>query len=337
MFLKKNYPIINIVSRINDKIIIADPDYKRGLIWDNIQQSRFIESILLGLPIPSLFFEIDDQGRWIVIDGTQRLMTIKKLFDSNLVLTDLQLLKKIEKQNFEELPNHFKHRLEDYSIETVVVDLDIPEQIKLALFERLNLSGANISSQELRNYFYRKTSFPLLRKLHQYIENKIEFTLHREPRLIPGWVRSVEKSHAESDEFILKMLSFYFVSEKKCNIKKLGIAELDYMMKLIENEDDERLIFWFSEQCAKINSAFENKGIVRVFKYDNKIKNSANREDNRFFRMGAFLIFFGVVCSLPDRKLQKNINQIIKSVKRMAKVQMLSPFEAINQIIKGLK
>ena len=47
-FDKKNYPIINIISRINDKTIIADPDYKRGLIWDERQQSRFIESLLLG-------------------------------------------------------------------------------------------------------------------------------------------------------------------------------------------------------------------------------------------------------------------------------------------------
>ncbi len=315
-FDKKSYPIINIVSRINDKIIIADPDYKRELIWDSRQQSKFIESILLGLPIPPLFFEIDYQGKWLAIDGTQRLMTIKRLFDNNLVLGNLQFLKEMEKCRFDDLPDNYKHRLEDYGIETVVVDLDISEQMKSALFERLNISGANISSQELRNYLYRKTSFLLLRRLRQQIKNKKRIILP-----------SLKKS--QLDEFILRLLSFYFVSERK-----LGRGDLDHLMRLIENEDDERVVLWFSDQCTKIDSAFESKG---VWLFDNIVTSSLLKnsiDSDNCLTMKDFLVLFGVACSLSEKKLRKNINQIIRSI--ADRTTMTNLFGAVNHIMKGL-
>jgi len=199
-FDKKNYPIINIISRINDKTIIADPDYKRGLIWDERQQSRFIESLLLGLPVPPLFFETDDEGRWLAIDGTQRLMTLKRLFDNDLILSDLKLFKDAEARRFDNLPYNGRYVLEDYSIETILVDLDVSDEMKLALFERFNISGPNLSSQDLRNYRYRKTSFPLLRRLWQYIRNQKSIIFPYE-----------KASHVHSDEFVLHLLSFYFI------------------------------------------------------------------------------------------------------------------------------
>jgi hypothetical protein len=329
LFLKKNYPIINIVSRINNKVIIPAPDYKRGLIWDNRQQSRFVESILLGLPIPSFFFEFNDEGKWLAIDGTQRLMTIKRLFDNRLILSSLQFLKEIEKHSFDDLPDNCKHKLEDYSIETVLVDWDTSEEMKSALLERLNISGANISSQELRNYLYRKTSFPLLRWLRQHIEDKTSI-------IFP----CVKKSQARIDEFILCLLSFYFVSEKKY---ELGRAELDHLMRLIENEDHKKLIRWFADQCAKIDSAFENNGGIRVFYHhtdnyraDNILTSYLlkNHLKKNHFNLKEFLVLFGVACSLSGEKFQKNIHRITDALKNTAKITNL--FERVHYIMKGL-
>ncbi len=303
-FDMKYYPIINLVSRINDKMIIVDPDYKRGLVWSNRQQSRFIESILIKLPISLLFFEIDYEGRWVTIDGTQRLMAIKRLFDNELILSNLQFLKDIEKYKFHALPDNYRYKLEDYSIGTLVIDPEVSEQVKSALFERLNVGGKNISSQELRNYIYRKTSFPLLRRLRGHIENETSI-------IFP----SVKKFQAQRDEFILRMLSFYFISEKGHCFQKLDSTRLDDLMNLIGNEDDKKLFSWFSDQCSIIDSAIENKGGIRLC--PNKLtyylmKKSMNSDN--CLTMDEFLVLFGVACSLSGEKFQKKIKEIMAIV-----------------------
>jgi len=302
-FDMKYYPIIKLVSRINDKMIIADPDYKRGLVWSNRQQSRFIESILIRLPVPLLFFEVDDEGRWFAIDGTQRLLAIKRLFDNELTLSHLQFLKDIENYRFHDLPNNYKYKLEDYTIGTLVMDPDVSEQLKSALFERLNSGAKNISSQELRNYFYRKTSFPLLTKLRQHIENII--------------FPPVKKHRDQRDEFILRLLSFYFTSEKGYCFQKLDKTELDLLMRLIESENDERLIRWFSEQSAKIYSVFENKKIRIARTVKNKYKDQRKMEfgdrlpENICLTMNEFWVLFGAASLLSGEKFQKEIKEIM--------------------------
>ena len=89
------------------------------------------------------------------------------------------------------------------------------------------------------------------------------------------------------------------------------------MIERIENEDDKRLTRWFSDQCAKIDMAFENK-----------LKRASN------ITMTQSLVLFGVTCFISEKILQKNINQIILAAQNKGTIE--NPFGAVNDIIKGL-
>ena len=105
-------------------------------------------------------------------------------------------------------------------------------------------------------------------------------------------------------------------------------------MRLIENEDDERVVLWFSDQCTKIDSAFESKG---VWLFDNIVTSSLLKnsiDSDNCLTMKDFLVLFGVACSLSEKKLRKNINQIIRSI--ADRTTMTNLFGAVNHIMKGL-
>jgi len=65
--------VSDLVSMMHDKDIILDPDYQRNYIWDNKRASLLVESILLNVPIPVIYLNEDEESRWIVVDGLQRL------------------------------------------------------------------------------------------------------------------------------------------------------------------------------------------------------------------------------------------------------------------------
>jgi len=68
--------LINIYS---DKELFISPEYQRAFRWSDYQRTRFIESVLLGIPIPPIFVAEDDNGKWEVVDGLQRISTASLL------------------------------------------------------------------------------------------------------------------------------------------------------------------------------------------------------------------------------------------------------------------
>ena len=77
--------VSDLVSMMHDEDIILDPDYQRNYIWDNKRASLLIESILLNVPIPVIYLNEDEESRWVVIDGLQRLNTLKRFYDNDLL------------------------------------------------------------------------------------------------------------------------------------------------------------------------------------------------------------------------------------------------------------
>jgi uncharacterized protein with ParB-like and HNH nuclease domain len=65
-----------IVSMYDNREIIIDPEFQRLFRWNNSQKSKLIESLLLGIPLPSIFVFEKDDGSWELIDGLQRISTI---------------------------------------------------------------------------------------------------------------------------------------------------------------------------------------------------------------------------------------------------------------------
>jgi uncharacterized protein with ParB-like and HNH nuclease domain len=119
-----------------DKIYV--PDYHRGLIWDNTRQSRFIESIFLGLPILPLFgAQIIELGRLEIIDGSQRIKTLAAFMTNKLQLTNLTTLDTLNGFSFSNFSRSLQRKFKNKSI-IIIILTDTDEMIKNDISNRIN-------------------------------------------------------------------------------------------------------------------------------------------------------------------------------------------------------
>jgi hypothetical protein len=160
-----------LIRRLEKARIEIAPVYQRQFRWDDSRQSRLIESLLLGIPVPPLFMAtniiIGKQMQWEVVDGLQRLLTLvnfagndaarqaARLKELPLRLTHLEKLSSIAGCSFLDLPEDIKSALEDRPIKVIVLNDKSDLQVRFDLFERLNTGGIRLTDQEVRECVYR--------------------------------------------------------------------------------------------------------------------------------------------------------------------------------------
>ncbi len=143
------------------------PAYQRQFRWDDKRSSRLIESILLGIPVPSLMMATNADSTWEVVDGVQRLSSIaifigtKELQDKlqvkggPLVLSDLQKLTQFEGLKFVDLPSHIQLHFKTRPLKVITLNDKSDKIVRYDLFERLNTGGVALSPQEIRDCVYQ--------------------------------------------------------------------------------------------------------------------------------------------------------------------------------------
>lgn len=166
-----SYPmsIGELINLYNDGELIVNPDFQRYFRWSNTQKSRLIESILLGIPIPSIFLFQRDDGTWEVVDGLQRISTLIQFMSElpevddipkkeRLRLEGTKYLPSLEGMVWEkinegdiELPNHLKLNIKRSKLNLSIILNDSGSDAKFDVFQRLNTGGSFASDQEVRN------------------------------------------------------------------------------------------------------------------------------------------------------------------------------------------
>lgn len=127
------------------------PGYQREDTWGPSRKSRFIESLLMGLPIPFLFFwEKPDTGRLEVVDGSQRLRTIEQFVLDDFQLGKLEVLTALEGLRFRDLPSSRQRKLKNRSIRGIVLNEHADEQARFDLFDRINTGSKIAKGAEIR-------------------------------------------------------------------------------------------------------------------------------------------------------------------------------------------
>lgn len=126
------------------------PPYQRQFNWDARRQSRFIESVLMGLPIPFLFFADLPDGRLEIVDGLQRLSTCELFLDNGLVLVGLERLDEVDGFKYSDLPRSQQRRLKNRTIRCIVLSQNATEQDRRDLFDRINTSSLIAEPAEIR-------------------------------------------------------------------------------------------------------------------------------------------------------------------------------------------
>lgn len=163
-FYGTDYPVDALCKRMSsdDDTAAGDifiPEFQRGYIWTKKQADGFIESLLLGLPVPGIFLSTDrETQRRLVIDGGQRLRTIKSFLDGSFKGTDNYRLGQGVHVNFagkgySDLPPADRRRFDDSVIHATIVSQNEPEgddRSLFHLFERLNTGGTPATAHEVR-------------------------------------------------------------------------------------------------------------------------------------------------------------------------------------------
>ena len=141
-----------LVRRIKTGALDLHPDFQRSSgIWSSVKQSRLIESLLIKIPIPSLYFDASNDSRWQVIDGLQRLSTINDFVNDRFALTKLEFLHDLEGLKYSQLQPVYQMRIDETEITSYLVMPGTPMRVKFDIFRRINTGGVPLSQQEIRH------------------------------------------------------------------------------------------------------------------------------------------------------------------------------------------
>ena len=140
----------------HDKNELYVPDYQREFIWTDPRQSRFIESLFLGLPVPLIFVaENQDDGRLEIVDGSQRIRTLDAYVNDNLELTGLKKLKELNNTKFSQLGAARQRKFKNISMRMIVLNDQTTSEIRNEMFDRINTSGVSLMAMEVRRGIYK--------------------------------------------------------------------------------------------------------------------------------------------------------------------------------------
>lgn len=269
------------------------PYYQRNFVWDKKTMSKFIESLLLSIPIPTIFLAENNDETFEVIDGQQRLTTIfnfmkSKLDNSKLEnlpvylrdsdvlsLSGLETLKQFNGKKYSSMGD-VQRKFNNVSLPVVIIKKDSTEDIKYDIFSRINSGSIKLNNQELLNVMYRGVlidalnqesqkdtvdklfgSRPVLKKRFGYNEILLR------AKVIEGFV--------DSENWNLKEIEV----KNRNNLKKeyrtyngrLNTAILDYL-KEFRNDKEEavNLVNFIKDAIEKVNAVFGEEAFIRINK-----------------------------------------------------------------------
>lgn len=169
------------------------PEYQRRLVWDAGKRSRFIESLLLNIPIPPVFLYEWELGRYEVMDGQQRLNAVVEFYENGFALKGLEKWTELAGYRYRDLPDTLKRGLDRRRLSATVLLVERPKEmqaqhsdIRKLVFDRLNTGGLQLNAQELRNCLY---DGPF---------NRLLITLSKESEFQKAWDIPLYEDHVDS-------------------------------------------------------------------------------------------------------------------------------------------
>ncbi|TCQ16404.1 GmrSD restriction endonuclease domain-containing protein [Rhizobium sp. PP-CC-3G-465] len=127
------------------------PEFQRGYVWTRMQASRLLESLIIQCPIPVVYFSQDTNNDLMVIDGNQRLLSIKLFMNDAFQLEGLTTYPELNGQSWSTLDPRFRDHILNRTLRCITILRDTHPQIKFDVFERLNTGSVQLNSQELRH------------------------------------------------------------------------------------------------------------------------------------------------------------------------------------------
>ena len=153
-----------LVELLEDSQILI-PKYQRlPNLWNRTKKSRFIESLMLDLPIPLFYFDEGDDKKWYVVDGLQRMSTLEHFMlgtgnigsnRSPLVLENLEFLTEFNNKTWQDLPRDIKRRINSNQVTINLIGRGTPDEVKYTIFSRINQGDVPLTAQEIRTALFQ--------------------------------------------------------------------------------------------------------------------------------------------------------------------------------------
>lgn len=206
-----DYPFETLVARTltNPSKLILDPEFQRKYKWDRDgyeRSSRFIESCLMRIPLPACYFAENENNYHLVIDGVQRITTIKRFFNDEFVLEGLTVYPELNGLLFSELGD-LKAELESTTIRCIILRKENPKELVHEIFARLNQGAVKLSDQEIRHAIYPGIFENLLNELG-------------DTAFIAAFQNSKSKNDRSNEELVLRFFAMQNIDEYEGQLSK---------------------------------------------------------------------------------------------------------------------
>lgn len=151
---KKDFPLSTLREMVDDGDIVPNPEYQRDYVYTDKQASKLVESVLMGIPIPTIYLCEEEDNTYSVIDGQQRITSLVRYLKNDFALNGLQELNELNGMCYKDLSKDIQKKLKSSSLSTISL-LKQSTDLKYEIFARLNQGAVKLNPQELRNCIYR--------------------------------------------------------------------------------------------------------------------------------------------------------------------------------------
>lgn len=231
-------------------------------LWSVEKQSQFIESILIKFPLPAFYFDGTDDEKWLVVDGLQRLSSLRNfIITKTLALKGLEFLKDIEGKKYDDLSRSLKRIIDQTQIIAYIINPGTPFKVKYNIFKRINTGGLILEPQEIRH------------ALNQGIPAQFVAELARMKEFKKATENKINSSRMLDREFVTRFISFY-INDPTNYVPDLDSFLNNSMARIADLTEDERKEMKenFRESMVAVHKIFGNWAFRKADLYPDRRK-----------------------------------------------------------------
>ncbi len=310
-------------------------------LWDDVKKSQLIESILIRFPLPAFYFDGSDDNKWLVVDGLQRLSSIRHFVldkENPLRLTGMEFLTSLNGKTYDQLDLSLQRLIEETPVVVYLINPGTPADVKFNIFKRINTGGLKLEPQEIRHALFQGIPSKFIAELAEMEEFKAASTYsiksHRmldrdfANRFLAFYVFPFDKYQPDLDTFMSKaMAKTASMSEAELKKIKMDFASSMDLNQKIFGENAFRKIPGKNERRKPMNKALFEVFSVLFSKLDDSDRSKLFKQRKSFVRDFTQLLyhdeenrfFWAVSSATGDRnrvnyrfsKVQALINQFL--------------------------